>query len=92
VASVPQADAACTAAMMQAHQIVGDQLFLVAPGVVPQISAPLGWVLSPASQEALNDALSREAGYRCTLDKNGPVGLCEPGVGHLGDLLAFTDR
>lgn len=87
----PQNDDACTAALMQTHQVVGDQLFLVAPAVVPQISAPLGWVLSPASQAALNNALSREAGYRCTLDKNALAGLCEPGVGHLGDLLALTD-
>ena len=86
----PQGDAACGAAVSQASQVVGDQLFLVAPGVVPQISAPLGWVLSPASQDALDKALGRETGYRCTLDKNAPAGLCEPGVGHLGDLLALT--
>jgi hypothetical protein len=88
-------DEACTTAVQQAQQIVGDQLFLVAPGVAPQISAPLGWVLSPASQGALNDALSREAGYRCPVGKtanaSASAGVCEPGVGHLGDLLALTD-
>ena len=88
----PQTDAACAATVTLVHRIVGDQLFLVAPGVVPQISAPLGWVLSPLSQKALNNALSREAAYRCARNKNAPTGLCEPAVGHLGDLLALTNH
>jgi hypothetical protein len=62
------------------------------PSVAPQVSAPLGWVLSSASQQALNDALSREAGHRCAADKDLPRDLCEPGVGHLGVILALTDR
>ena len=88
----PLADTSCGAVVRQAQQVVGDQLFLVAPSVAPQISAPLGWVLSPASQKALNVALSREAGYRCTADRDVPPGVCEPGVGHLGDILALTYR
>jgi hypothetical protein len=87
-----QADAACGATVTQAQRVVGDQLYLVAPGVAPQISAPLGWVLSPASQASLQGALNREAGYRCVPGQNVAAGLCEPGVGHLGDLLALTNR
>lgn len=90
----PPDDSGCANMVTEAQQVVGgQQLFLVAPGVVPQVSVPLGWVLSPASQQSLNQALTAEARYRCAAGaRNVPENMCEPGVGHLGDLLALTSR
>jgi len=79
--------AGCAAAGSAAQKTVPDQIFFVSPHVQPQISAPLGWVLSAASRNALNTALYVEAqpASRC-LPASHAV-QCQPGVGRLADLL-----
>ena len=91
-----KAAAACTAAQREADKAIPDQLFMVAPSVAPQVAAPLGWVLSPASQQSLDNALDREASYQCTIPggnkpgNNGDQCTLEPGIGRLGDILALV--
>jgi hypothetical protein len=75
----------CAAAESAAQKTVGDQIIFVAPRIQPQISPPLGWVLSADSINALNTALTAEAANRC-LPPSQPA-QCPPGVGRLGDLL-----
>ena len=87
------AASACSSARQQADRAIPDQLFMVAPSVAPQIAAPLGWVLSPASQQSLDNALDREASYQCTVaggNKPGDQCALEPGIGRLGDILALA--
>lgn len=76
--SCAAADPGCLAAQRWAAAKVADQVVFASPRTTPRVSAPLGWVLSPFSRQALEAALSGE--------------LCPspddvPGVGRLGDLL-----
>jgi uncharacterized membrane protein len=80
--------AGCAAAESAAQKTVGDQIIFVAPRIQPQISPPLGWVLSAASSSALKSALTAEAANRC-LPPSQPA-QCPPGVGRLADLLQLT--
>lgn len=79
--------AGCAAAEAAAEKTVPDQIFFVSPRIQPQISAPLGWVLSAASKNTLNQALNVEEqpSSRC-LQAKQPA-QCQPGVGRLADLL-----
>lgn len=49
----PAADNACTSVTRTVNQKVSDRVTLVAPRKEPQVAAPLGWVLSQASRDAL---------------------------------------
>ena len=63
------------------------QVIFVSPRTEPRISAPLGWVLSAASRNALTKELNEEEdpASRCTNDPQ-PI-VCQPGVGRMADLL-----
>jgi hypothetical protein len=77
----------CAAAVSAGEKTIPDQIIFVSPRTEPRISAPLGWILSAASQNALNTALGEEenpAG-RCLQAK--PPDVCQPGVGRMADLL-----
>jgi len=87
-------DAVCASARTIAQSAVPDPLMMVAPTEFPGVAAPLGWLLSQASQQALDSALQRDAeGEQCGAYQ--PAYLtqrqyCLPGVGGLADLLALT--
>jgi hypothetical protein len=72
------ADSGCLDAQRRAAAKVADQVVFASPRTAPRVSAPLGWVLSPFSRQALDTALS---GEMC------PSPDDVPGVGRLGDLL-----
>lgn len=79
-------DSQCTLAEAAAAAAVPNQLILVVPRTQPQVAAPLGWVLSPATRNALNAGVQQEAVHAC-----GPhtrtLQYCPVSVGRLGDLL-----
>jgi hypothetical protein len=89
------ADVTCADARAIAGNAVPDPLVMVTPTEYPGVAAPLGWLLSQASQKALDAALRRD------IKDNKPCGAyqpayltqrlyCLPGVGDLADLLALT--
>lgn len=88
------ADALCLGAVTAAQRAVPNQLIMVAPREFPGVAAPLGWLLSQASQRALDQALrrdihSRRCGqYAKWYAEQRPY--CLPGVGGMADLLALT--
>ena len=79
--------AGCSDAIAAAEKTVPYQVIFVSPRKEPRISAPLGWVLSKASRDALDEALSKEeaAVSRCLNTPQPDV--CQPGVGRMADLL-----
>jgi len=75
---------ACTAALASYPRVV-----VVDRAAQPEVSTPLGWVLSPASMGSLDSALAREAATRCTTQAVAQaVPTCAGGYAALGDLLA----
>jgi hypothetical protein len=88
------ADVTCADARAIAGNAVPDPLVMVTPTEFPGVAAPLGWLLSQASQKALDEALRRDInGIPCGAYQ--PAYLthrtyCLPGVGGLADLLALT--
>ena len=61
----------------------------------PEVTAPLGWVLSDASMAGMNAAMSTQAGTRCADQGSGPASIdpaCLRGYGAMGDLLGYLDR
>ena len=90
------ADAMCADAQAIAQRVVPDQLVMVTPTEYPGVAAPLGWLLSQASQKALDRALRRDVRIRpCGAYRSGYAArdpYCLPGVGGLADLLALTGR
>jgi hypothetical protein len=65
---------------------VPQQLIMVVPRKYPTVAAPLGWVLSAASQAALTSGVTTEAASTCP-QPTKPERYCPPRVGRLGDLL-----
>ena len=90
------ADVACAQAHAIAQAAVPNPLIMIAPTEFPGVAAPLGWLLSKASQKALEDALQRDndpqtkacGAYRSRYLTKRPY--CLPGVGGLLDLLRLT--
>jgi hypothetical protein len=92
--SCAQVDPLCAGLRNVAPGLIPDPVVMITPTEHPGVAAPLGWLLSQASQDALDQALARDA-----LPSNvcGPyqrsylVGrpYCLPGVGGLADLLAL---
>jgi hypothetical protein len=88
------ADVVCANAQAIARAAVPNPLIMVTPKEFPGVAAPLGWLLSHASQQALEVALQRDLSD----DPCGPYqrsyltqrSYCLPGVGGLPDLLALT--
>jgi hypothetical protein len=85
----------CAAAETAAETTILDQIYFVSPHTQPRIAAPLGWVLSTASQKSLDSALSQEESQGC-LPASPPAlsALCksQPGVGLMADLLQLIKR
>jgi hypothetical protein len=78
----------CAAVEAAAGKAVPYQVIFVSPRTEPRISAPLGWVLSPASRETLTTELTREEDRRgdpCLHAARPHV--CQSGVGGMGDLV-----
>ena len=71
------------------------RMFLVFPASTPQIAAPLGWVLSQTSRDAMDSALQQQADAPCPADPEGASDtavnvVCDRGYGSLRDLLDAT--
>jgi hypothetical protein len=79
----------CGAAVSAATDTRPYQVIFVSPRTEPRVSAPLGWVLSTASQDALNAALDEEKQPSSGCANVPPPHACQPGVGRLADLLEF---
>jgi hypothetical protein len=89
------ADVTCADARAIASNAVPDPLMMVTPTEYPGVAAPLGWLLSEASQKALDRALRRDINDVPPCGAYQPAYLtqrlyCLPGVGVLADLLALT--
>jgi hypothetical protein len=76
----------CTLVQKTVARRVPRQLILVAPRTYPRVAAPLGWVLSQASRDALTTALGTEAGSECG-PQPGSRPYCPAGIARLGDLI-----
>ena len=87
-------DSQCAQAQAAASAAVPDQLILAVPRKEPRVAAPLGWVLSQASRNALDAALRNEAmpSNACGLHLvNRPSRpYCPVGIGRLADLLRLV--
>lgn len=88
------ADVVCSTAQAIARAAVPNPLIMVTPKEFPGVAAPLGWLLSHSSQQALEAALQRDLSdnpcgpyQRSYLTQRS---YCLPGVGGLADLLALT--
>jgi hypothetical protein len=80
----------CAAVEAVAEKAVPYQVIFVSPRTEPRISAPLGWVLSPASRDTLSAELTREEerqGDPCV--RAAQPHVCQAGVGGMGDLVTF---
>ena len=60
------------------------RIYAIYPASRPQISAPLGWVLSSVSREAIAAALDQQEATSCIASQNSAV--CSRGYGSLRDL------
>ena len=56
----------------------------------PEVTAPLGWVLSKASMTGLNEAMTHQVNTNCSPDSKEPS--CLRGYGTLGDLLDYLNH
>lgn len=56
----------------------------------PEVTAPLGWVLSKASMTGLDEAMTHQVQSTCAAGSNEPA--CLRGYGALGDLLGYLKR
>ncbi|MBO0808663.1 MAG: hypothetical protein J2P32_10230, partial [Actinobacteria bacterium] len=84
------ADSRCAADQAAAASAVRQQVIVVTPREFPAVTAPLGWVLSPASRLALDRALTTEAAGRCLHPAQNQE-FCPAGTGRLGDLLRMIN-
>jgi hypothetical protein len=82
-------DSRCAQAAAAAAATVPNQLILVVPRTEPRVAAPLGWVLSQASRNALDTALKHEATNACGPHAKNQQ-YCPVGIGRLGDLLRLV--
>jgi hypothetical protein len=76
----PAGDVFCTLAVSN----IEGRIYAIYPASKPQISAPLGWVLSSVSREAIAAALNQQEAASCTASQNSAV--CSRGYGSLHDL------
>ena len=76
----PAGSTFCTAAV----STIEGRIYAIYPASRPQISAPLGWVLSGVSREAIAAALNQQEATSCTTSENSAV--CSRGYGSLRDL------
>jgi hypothetical protein len=79
----------CAQAAAAAAATIPNQLILVVPRTEPRVAAPLGWVLSQASRNALDTALRHEAINACGPHANNQP-YCPVGIGRLDDLLRLV--
>ncbi|MBO0786067.1 MAG: hypothetical protein J2P33_08330, partial [Actinobacteria bacterium] len=84
------ADSRCAADQAAAGGALRQQVIVVTPREFPAVTAPLGWVLSPASRLALNRALATETAGRCPRPAQNQE-FCPAGIGRLGDLLRMIN-
>ncbi|HEX7345890.1 MAG TPA: hypothetical protein VF253_03815, partial [Candidatus Limnocylindrales bacterium] len=56
----------------------------------PEVTAPLGWVLSQASMTGLDRAMEHQVATTCSSAASEPS--CQKGYGTLGDLLGYLRR
>jgi hypothetical protein len=66
-------------------------LIVVVPQTQPRVSAPLGWVLSQASRDALNAALRHDATSACEPGTTAQA-YCPAGVAGLRYLLRLIPQ
>ncbi len=59
---------------------------VVRPATTPSVTAPLGWVLSDASEQAMRRAMAAQAAARCGFP-GADVGSCNDGYGSMWDVL-----
>jgi hypothetical protein len=76
----PAGNSFCTSAVSK----IEGRIYAIYPASRPQISAPLGWVLSGVSREAIDAALDQQEATSCTTSENSAV--CSRGYGSLRDL------
>jgi hypothetical protein len=69
---------------ISAVEEIEDRIYAIYPASRPQISAPLGWVLSTVSREAIAAALDQQEATSCTASQHSAV--CSRGYGSLRDL------
>ena len=84
-------DDRCTNDSRAAAAIVSKQLVAVVPQTQPRVSAPLGWILSKASRDALNAALQHDATSACEPSTTAQA-YCPAGVGGLRYLLRLIPQ
>jgi hypothetical protein len=65
----PAGNTFCTSAV----STVEGRIYAIYPASRPQISAPLGWVLSSVSREAIAAALDQQEATSCTASENSAV-------------------
>jgi hypothetical protein len=76
----PAGDTFCTSAV----STIEGRIYAIYPASRPQISAPLGWVLSGVSRQAIASALDQQEANSCTASQNSAV--CSRGYSSLRDL------
>ena len=76
----PADDTFCRSAVSS----IEGRIYAIYPASRPQISAPLGWVLSSVSREAIAAALDQQEATSCATSQNSAV--CSRGYGSLRDL------
>jgi hypothetical protein len=76
----PAGNTFCTSAV----STIEGRIYAIYPASRPQISAPLGWVLSSVSREAIAAALDQQEGTSCAATETSAV--CSRGYGSLRDL------
>ncbi len=82
------ASAGC--ANLLANALGAYQVFVVHQSTQPSLSAPLGWVLSTASQSDLSEDMDLQANKGCRQLRNDPA--CDEGYGTLRDLLDVLEK
>ncbi len=82
----------CAAAASAAGKTIPDQVFFVSPRTEPGIAAPLGWVLSAASRQALDNQLRKEVLFASRCLQPVQPQVCQPGVGRMADLLPLIQN
>ncbi len=85
----PRLDCAAISARFPHRVIVVDR------PAEPEVTAPLGWVLSDASMAGMDAAMGTQAGTRCADQGSGRASTdpgCLRGYGAMGDLLGYLDH
>lgn len=81
--------AGCAAATSAAEKTIPDQVIFVSPRTEPAVSTPVGWVLSAATRNTLDAALSEAEDPRLRCAQSAEPTACLRGIGRMADLLSL---